>query len=210
MLLSLWWALTPTSEAYGVRCADLGCMECVHAPIDTVRPDSVLSPPDRYGPMLAFDNNPDTAWCEGAPGHGEGNGLTITLKTPQVIEAIRIHGGYFKTAAVLSANSRLQTMMMRASHTASGQHYVVALSFTDPTVPPQSDPCNPGEPADPNTWFAVTRQADGEMVFRNEGGAHQMPIDVIELDISAVYPGAKYTDTCISEIEIITRTPTPE
>ncbi len=205
-MLPALFALMPLAAAEDVRCEGIEWMDAVANPIQTVRHDTVLAPAEQYGPQLAFDGDPSTAWCEGEPGHGEGKGITIVLDQPRTLVAIEIHGGYFKSADLLAANSRVRELAMTASNGTSGQMFTSTLTISDPTVVPAVDPCGATSPApDPASWFAWVRDRPGEMAYSNLESGQSMPVDVIELDLSAVYPGSKYTDTCISEVKLIMR-----
>lgn len=207
-MFSVLLALLPGSLAYGIQCADLSCeYGCIAPEGLTPRHDTALDPAARYGAAMAFDGDLSTAWCEGEPGHGEGKGLTIVLPMPRTIEYILIHGGYFKSAALLAANSRVKTLTMTASNAATGQSYTTTLALADPAAPPAYAPCDVGHesPLTGEDWFGLMTATPGTIAFDNTGGPQDMLVDVIELDIASVFPGAKYTDTCISEIGVLVR-----
>ena len=188
---------------YGIRCADISCASCEAAPIERVDADSALT--GSYGPKLAFDGDLSTAWCEGAAGTGVNQSINITLSEPKVIEAILIHGGYFKSASLLAANGRIHAMNMVAGDS-EGPQIRADFSFQDPSVIPANDPCAaPGEsaPLTATQWFSNTRAASGALVWRSDGDAQT--VTEISFTIDDVYPGAKYEDTCISEIQVIVR-----
>ncbi|MEL6343482.1 MAG: hypothetical protein AAFV53_10135 [Myxococcota bacterium] len=207
MLFTVLLSMIPRAEAYGAWCADHNWMDVVYNPIKTVRHDSVLAPAERYGARLAFDGDLSTAWCEGEAGHGEGKGITVVIDQPRTLVAVEIHGGYFKSPALLTANSRVRQMTMTASHGTSGQMFTSTLTLADPAAVPAKDPCDPsGEtPMDATRWYTLTRDNPGARAYSNLESGQSMPVDVIELDLSAVFPGSKYTDTCISEIKLIMR-----
>ena len=205
-MLPALFALMPLAAAEDDRCEVFEWMDAAINPIQTVRHDTVLTPAERYGPQLAFDGDPATAWCEGEPGHGEGKGITVVLDKPRTLVAIEIHGGYFKSADLLAANSRVRELALTASNGASGQTFTSTLTVSDPTVVPAADPCGETSQAPtPVSWFTWVRDQRGERVYLDLESGQSMPVDVIELDLSAVYPGSKYTDTCISEIKLIMR-----
>lgn len=203
-MLSVLFLLVPQASAYGASCEAIEWMDVVINPIQTVRHDTALSPLERYGPQLAFDGNPATAWCEGEPGHGEGKGLTVVLDKPRTLVAIEIHGGYFKSAELLEANSRVREMALTASNGASGQTFSSTLTLSDPAAVPDLNPCDQ-TPTDAARWFTAVRDSSGEMAYSDLESEQHTPVDVIELDLSKVFPGSKYTDTCISEIKLIMR-----
>ncbi|MEL6343038.1 MAG: hypothetical protein AAFV53_07875, partial [Myxococcota bacterium] len=119
---------------------------------------------------------------------------------------IRIHGGYFKSADLLKANGRARAIEMTASHGQSGQSFSTMLRMTDPVEVPAVDPCTHQPPDLKAAWFEIARDGNGAHVFANDNKSPtRMPVDAIELTLTEVFPGSRYQDTCISEIEIIVR-----
>ncbi len=188
--------------SYGILCADINCASCQPPAIASVDADSSLK--GNYGPQLAFDGDLSTAWCEGASGTGLHQSINITLSQPGVIEAIFVHGGYFKSAPLLAANGRVKALSLVAGD-AEGPQVRAEVSLQDPAAVPAIDPCSPGEPnaLSAEEWFSRTRDASGAMVWTNDGDAQS--VTSISLTLADVYPGSKYEDTCISEIQILMR-----
>lgn len=185
---------------YGIRCADIACASCAPAPIASVDAESSL--PGAYGPELAFDGDLSTAWCEGVPGTGLHQSINVTLSEPREVEAILIHGGYFKSPSLLAANGRLQAVSVVAGD-AEGPQFRADVSLQDPATP-APDPCAPGSGAmDAAEWYTAARDGQGAMVWRNDGDGQT--VTSINITVAGVYPGSRYEDTCISEIQIITR-----
>lgn len=77
------------------------------------RASSVLRPQggNSYGPENAIDRDPATAWCEGAPGTGEGHWIELTLGPlrNQLCEprGWAVVPGYAKSAATWKDNARI-------------------------------------------------------------------------------------------------------
>ena len=192
-------------DAIYAVCADPVCTNCEPAPIEQVLADSVL--PGSYGAHLAFDGDMTTAWCEGVDGVGIAQSLSIALKEPHIIEAILIHGGYFKSQSLLAANGRIKSMTMVAENGMGGPRIDATFQLADPAQIPVTDPCQaPGTPSDMTAgeWFARASANHGAMVWQNND-RYSEPMAGIDLKIDEVFPGAKFADTCISEIVIFVR-----
>ena len=188
--------------SYGILCADINCSGCQPAEIATVTADSTLT--GNYGAQLAFDGDLSTAWCEGDSGVGLHESINITLSQPGVVEAILIHGGYFKSAPILAANGRVRALNIVAGN-AKGPQIRANVILQDPTAVPAIDPCPPGEAMalSADEWFSRTQNAVGALVWTNDGEA--LDVNQISFVLADVYPGAKYQDTCISEIQVLIR-----
>ncbi|ACV21640.1 activator of osmoprotectant transporter ProP [Slackia heliotrinireducens DSM 20476] len=65
--------------------------------------DSVTS---YYGKNNTIDDNPSTAWNEGADGDGSGEWLEFSASSPQLVSSIDIVGGYPKSDEVYYNNNR--------------------------------------------------------------------------------------------------------
>lgn len=68
-----------------------------------------------YFPNFAFDNNPVTAWCEGAPGAGIGEWLQFNFDREVLLKQIKIQPGYFKNDKVWAKNNRLAKISVKFS-----------------------------------------------------------------------------------------------
>jgi hypothetical protein len=53
---------------------------------------------------------PSTAWCEGKPDEGVGEGVAIALAAPTQIDAIRIAAGVWKSAKLHAANNQIAAL----------------------------------------------------------------------------------------------------
>ncbi len=204
-------AVDPGGAIYGMRGVDHACAPCIAVGpehIAALTASSVLDDAPAYAASMLFDGKPETAWCEGVPGEGvpgEGPGQTVRveLKRPMMLDAVGLRGGYFKNAELLGANGRVRSLRLRASN---GQDQV--LHFADPTVPLRWDPSlGSGDAArvDPAGWFTQARDAEiARHSARPEGAAEDpTPVTWIELELLQVWPGSRYQDTCISEVELL-------
>jgi hypothetical protein len=53
---------------------------------------------------------PTTAWCEGKPDEGIGEGITIALGGPTQLDSIQIAAGVWKTAKLFAANNKISAL----------------------------------------------------------------------------------------------------
>lgn len=90
----------------------------VNAPPRIVAAASSVRRQDRgnfYFPNFAFDNNPTTAWCEGASGEGVGEWLNFEFDRTVNLRQIKIQPGYFKTPAIWRDNNRVAEVLIEFS-----------------------------------------------------------------------------------------------
>jgi hypothetical protein len=71
--------------------------------------------PVAFRAELAVDGRRDTGWCEGAPGPGVGESLTLAFPTPVRIARLRVQPGYFKSNDRWDRNNRVATASLRLS-----------------------------------------------------------------------------------------------
>jgi hypothetical protein len=128
-----------------------------------------------YAASNVGDNDPNSAWVEGVKGDGVGESITLTLRTPRKVSFIAVQNGYCKFDD-------------ESAYSKNGRPAEFSISIND------------GKP--------FTAAMPDERLTRHE---HLIPVpdDVaevktIKLTIQKVYPGTKYQDTCISDIDLIT------
>lgn len=128
---------------------------------------------ENYHPNYILDDNPATAWVEGADGQGQGEVLSWDVSALSSARAVRvrIRNGYQKSPGLFAANSvpkdvRLQ--VWRGAHVVAEQTVTLEKAMG---------------------WQDVVVSTNGQ------------GIDHVELKVLSVYPGSKYKDTCISDIE---------
>jgi hypothetical protein len=126
---------------------------------------SVLAPQagNTYGPDRLLGTS-DGAWCEGVPGPGIGQTVTIHLDPPQVIRTIRITPGYAKSDETFRNNGRIKK----------------ALIETDRGVK--------------QTVTLRDARESQKIVIR------KAKVSWVKLTILEVYPGARGSNTCVSEL----------
>lgn len=130
-----------------------------------------------YGPENLCDGNLQTAWVEGADGHGIGEEIIITFDIPDEIENINFDGiefinGYTKTPGIWEKNSRVKTFKVWFNEELL--FYIHALD---------------------SDWPQTIHFGEKHTIYLNQG-------DVVYLEIAEVYPGSKYTDTAITEMTL--------
>jgi hypothetical protein len=81
-------------------------------------------PADAYAADKMIDGKKETAWNEGAIGSGIGEWVRFGFDKPKRIKAIKIIGGYAKTAKIYNANNRVKTLKL---HFSDGKTQTVAL-----------------------------------------------------------------------------------
>ena len=150
---------------------------------------SYLSPSGKkyavnYHPIYALDGDPETAWVEGAEGHGQGERWSVSLMLPDKMSRelrVRIRNGYPKTDELFRANGAIQVLDVKIS--ASEEHMESRLSLEN-----TSD------------WQEV-------LIDLPDWGE---PIIDVEFIVQSVYAGEKYEDTCLSDVEFYVRGPWDE
>jgi len=67
---------------------------------------------ENYHPSYVLDDNPATAWVEGAPGFGEGESITLPLSPIHGARALRLRiwNGYQKSARLWTKNAMPQNV----------------------------------------------------------------------------------------------------
>ena len=159
---------------------------------------SELSPPERglgrYGGHNLFDEDWKTAWAEGVPGSGIHQKIVVIVARP--LEKIRIVNGYAKNREIFLANNRIRKIMIsaftihlpRQGHVTESFVPVEFLAEISSFSCELKDTWTAQEVAPPSGW---KRKLADQCQY------------ALEIEILTVYPGAKYDDTCISELELI-------
>ena len=141
---------------------------------------------DKYGYYSAdnaFDGNTNTTWAEGASGDGLRSSLTGSWSADEagwVVEGLSINPGYQKSSTTFRNNNRPRSVTVE----------VRAGSFVSRTV--------------------ASREAVLEDAQTRQTIAFDSPVSLddtvtVTVTINSVYGGKKYTDTCISEIDLLVR-----
>jgi len=148
----------------------------------------------QYGARNVEDNNPKTAWVEGAQGPGAGEVLLITEQI-NVQKRIEIWGGLGSSNALFKANNRPKTIrvhVIRATPDSPGQYgtnYRNLISVASAQIILK----------DLNGFQPLTVPAIRRETFTRDQNDWEYAYWLL-LEIVDVYPGSQYQDTCISEI----------
>lgn len=118
-----------------------------------------------YGPDNLGDGDLRTAWCENAPGHGEGQAIAMVITGGSEFTELAIHSGYQKSQSTYQKNSRPRDLRLTSW---DGVDMVVTLA-----------------------------DRMGEQRIRLP---RAFAYSQIQLEILSVYPGSKWSDTCITEL----------
>ncbi|MEZ4317287.1 MAG: discoidin domain-containing protein [Myxococcota bacterium] len=181
----------PSFSQFGLRGVDYACPVCedltAGAPGVKVTASTTLA---KYPASNVLDPSLSTAWCEGDASAGVGQTLRVELGVPRKIEAIGLYGGFLKSLDLLKANGRVESVRITSD---SGVDEVAW--FEDPAVPKEVDSSTGSAIPD---WFEAITQ--GEPPWHTVTTGSEAPATWFQLEILSVYPGAKYTDTCVSRL----------
>lgn len=138
-----------------------------------------------YSAAKAVDGDAGTAWCEGAPGDGIGENLSVTVKA-EVPPGAECRVLDVELAPGLAKND--------AAYRANGRPSAGRLERCDVAAPPTAFSLIRDASVGENTpaWAAKSVIAFGEGALR-DGAA------CVRLVITDVWRGTKYRDTCVSE-----------
>ncbi|MEO1382675.1 MAG: hypothetical protein AAFV78_05555, partial [Bacteroidota bacterium] len=157
---------------------------------DDISASSSLSPEATYGPKNLIDGNMETAWVEGASGLGIGESIEITLSFLKDIRAIFILPGYTKSQKAYEENARPQKIKVAVYIGEKGKgewREMEEISLQDRRY---------------QTLMGDNIAALAQPIM-DIGDVGDWNISKIRLTITAVYPGTKYDDTCISEVLLL-------
>lgn len=157
-----------------------------------------------YAAANLFDNDPDTAWCEGVDGTGKGSWVELRyappdlagLPIPQRMQvgplAMAILPGYAKSASSWVGNGRVRALKVTTCD--GGAPTTVPLTVAD----------------DPRASLVTHRFAGDPSRDLDDGGPMARAVTgpwfekkqeaCIRVELEAVVPGARWQDTCISEL----------
>jgi hypothetical protein len=126
---------------------------------------------ENYHPNYALDDDPRTAWVEGAstPGAGEWIRVRVTPLDGVSQLRLRLRNGYQKSPALFAANARAKEVTVVLLP--SGRTKTATLTDT---------------------------QGWQELIVPQESG----PLEAVEVKIGSVYPGTKYADLCLSDLQL--------
>lgn len=132
-----------------------------------------------YGAENLIDHNYKTAWVENDPGTGEGQVITLHLDSVQPVQDVLLYNGYLDTKHLYDANGKVTRVKVDFG---SGYSTETDLYLFDYYV-------------DDNAEF--TECYPNRIDF-----GYPIMTDTITITIISASEGTKYSDTCISEIEL--------
>ena len=153
-------------------------------------------PADYYSPARAFDRKPETAWCRGKD-DGEKDAFIEAKFKPYYTDSIYIINGYGANKSLYYANNRIRD-------------YEVTVTFKDGKTLVKKgrlgeNGCLRDFSSDPESNYKCRWSVDPDYDDQPEklvdfGQGKPRCVTGLKLKIISVYPGKKYTDTCVAEI----------
>ena len=149
--------------------------------VASVETSSELSPSSKktYSGMNLVDGDPSTVWVEGVPGTGGGETITLHLEKEQPVYGIAICNGYTADYDLYNNNGTLTKVAVSFGDLASIESSVGGYAFE-------------GCSGDDLAGLNLNRLELHEPVMT----------DTITITIKEAKKGARYDDTCISEIQV--------
>ena len=130
---------------------------------------------ENYHPNYAFDGNPRTAWVEGEAGQGVNQKLQFEVSSLRTVNRLklRIRNGYQKSKPLFRKNSSIK-------------YFRFDLLYKE-------------KPVFSKKLLLKKRMGWQNIVVKVPG---KRGVDALSLTILSVYPGTKYKDTCLSDIQV--------
>jgi hypothetical protein len=134
---------------------------------------------ENYHPLYAADDDPKTAWVEGAKSAGDGEWLRFNLShlDRTSLVRLRIQNGYQKSNTLYKANGRAREVTITLLP--SGVSTKATLT-------------------DGQSWQEL-------QIAQPEG-----VLEAVELRVDSVYAGSKYSDLCVSDVQIFATSSVPD
>ena len=131
---------------------------------------------ENYHPRYVLDDSPQTAWTEGAAGHGEGEWLALHFASVGSVSAVRlsIRNGYQKSDTLRTANAAPREVRVTL-RTANGRVHHTGL-------------------------HTLTRDAGWQTLILEP--AQPLALAELRIALHSVYPGQTYADACISDVRV--------
>jgi hypothetical protein len=165
------------------------CSETVAALGGTLHASSTLASKDgRYDAKNLLDDDPRTAWCEGADGPGVGEWVELRFPAPVSLAELHLLTGYGKSIDTLRDNGRVQVIRVEVDGAVVGR--ILPYDIARPRDPSVGDA---EWLADLHRFGAIAWQAQLNTAGTPTGAR-------IRFVIEAVYPGDRYADTCLSTL----------
>ncbi len=155
-----------------------------------------------YSAVSAMDGNTGTAWCEGKKDEGIGEILIVKTDTTK---PVRIWNGLGASDSLYKANNRVQrariwVLQAKQARQEIGQ-YDIGIAYEDITVLGSHEITI----KDRNGWQPLPLPPHKRLAFKSVSRSVEPEVKpedstFLAIEILSVYKGAKYNDTCISEI----------
>lgn len=149
----------------------------------------------RYSAGNLMDEDPTTAWVEGVDGYGEGE--VIFAACLDLNKPVEIWAGYGKSSAIFAANSRpkrIRVIVVSAKYAGASQY---GTNYSDLQAVAEQEVTL----KDLNGYQTLPIPAfKRETYYWAEQGQSRDFDYFLAIEIVDVYKGAKYADTCISEV----------
>ncbi len=165
-----------------------------------------------YSSSKAQDGKPSTAWCEGV--QGEGIGEVLLGPVIQNGDSVEIWAGYGKTRGTFVANNRprqIKVYVLLVMEHSNGDAWTNLIPVAENTV--ELADLNQFQPlplpkfsnsfkilAKKCQSFVPTVDVAGD---RNHLTTWHTPYYQVGIKLLSIFPGQKFTDTCISEIRLV-------
>lgn len=153
-------------------------------------------PENYYAPRNAIDGKPETAWCQGKKNNGIGEYFNIRF-SPVFTTAIHILNGYGADKNLYYSNNRIKG-------------YELAVTFKDGTSmikrgELKDHQCLSRYDDKPGSnhrcrWQVDPDYEDQPDVLVDFGRDSPKCVTALKIKILSVYPGKRFSDTCIAEI----------
>ncbi|MDY7232845.1 NADase-type glycan-binding domain-containing protein [Hyalangium rubrum] len=136
---------------------------------------------ENYHPSYVLDDDPKTAWVEGAEGDGIGESLTIPVSDLKSARAIRLvlFNGYQKSQGLLTANAAPKQLTVTVR--------------------------GPGGAESAKKQLTLERKLGPQSFEIPVTGA----VSEVTLTIDSVHAGSKYKDTCVSDVQVFVDSEVP-
>jgi hypothetical protein len=150
-------------------------------PVRVTASSTLKSNKNSHEPKQGADGNAATAWCEGSEGNGVGEWLLFEFSKQIPLTVIEFTPFYAKSRETLANNNRIKRMKIEMEGGISG-----VVEFMDASW------CSDCQLQYPAPYIN----------FHTKKGPRFFKTQWIKFTVLDVYPGRKYTDTCISDIQI--------
>lgn len=164
----------------------------------------------RYGVFKLFDNDTSTAWVEGE--RDSGTGVSVYIRIPGNLRRIEIFNGYGRSKYLWERNNRVKNLNLTVYIGIHPEGYVsenglvyLAKQFQEEVPLDLKDYFGMQSVEFPLSWEILYDFRDNVIAqYHNE---FDMPFSnvsfIIKFEITGIYKGSTWDDTCISELGFI-------